>query len=94
MNFLKLKEYQDYIHVTLIKVGFHEQNVNTRLALLIEEVGKLAIFLRKFNDVNSKLYNLSEELEDVFFVLLSIANKYCRSVLEKRKKEYGIKIIM
>lgn len=74
-----LQEYQVYIHDALEKRGFLQQDVNTRLTLLVEEIGELAKAIRKFNnekiDVNSKVTNLSEELADVFFVLLSIANK-------------------
>ncbi len=75
----RLTQYQEYIKNILTERGFIEQDVNTRLALLVEEVGELAKSIRKFNnekiDINSKIGNVDEEIADVFFVLISIANK-------------------
>ncbi len=74
-----LSEYQVYIREILTKRGFIEQNVSTRFTLLVEEVGELAKSLRKINNekisTDSKIINVQEEIADVFFVLLSIANK-------------------
>lgn len=77
-NLTNLVEYQQYIKEVLTKRGFIGQDVNTRFGLLVEEVGELAKALRKYNgekiDINSEKNNLSDELADVLFVLLSIAN--------------------
>jgi len=74
-----LNDYQIYVYNALKERGFLDQDVNTRLTLLMEEIGELAKSIRKYNneriDKKSKVNNLSDEIADVFFVLVSIANK-------------------
>lgn len=74
-----IADYQHYIRAVLTKRGFINQSVDTRFTLLVEEVGELAKSLRKMNnekvDINSRITNVHEELADVLFVLISIANK-------------------
>ncbi len=74
-----IREYQHYITDVLTQRGFIHQDVNTRFVLLAEEMGELAKALRKSNKERtcegSSEFALREELADVFFVLLSIANK-------------------
>jgi len=74
-----ISDYQTYIRDVLTKRGFISQNVDTRFTLLVEEVGELAKSIRKLNkekiDVNSRTTDVHEEIADVFFVLVSIANK-------------------
>ncbi len=75
-----INEYQEYIKKALTKRGFINQGVEVRLNLLIEEIGELSKAIRKKTnqkvDEKSTIMNLEEELADVFFVLLSIANIY------------------
>ena len=74
-----ISDYQAYIRAVLTKRGFISQNIDTRFTLLVEEVGELAKSIRKLNnekiDVNSRTADVHEELVDVLFVLISIANK-------------------
>ncbi|MFN4149314.1 MAG: MazG nucleotide pyrophosphohydrolase domain-containing protein [Candidatus Sericytochromatia bacterium] len=73
-----LSDYQDYVLKVLQQRGFSEQDIKSRLALLVEEVGELAKAIRKNNnercDSESEIYYVGLELADVFFVLISIAN--------------------
>ncbi len=77
-NLSGLEEYQSYIKDALVRRGFIHQDVNVRFGLLVEEVGELAKALRKHNGekiaTNSDVTLIQDELADVFFVLLSIAN--------------------
>ena len=73
-----LSDYQKHIKHALIERGFADQDLNVRMNLLIEEVGELSKAIRKHTNervgTHSQTKIVEEELADVFFVLLSIAN--------------------
>lgn len=77
---MTLQEAQDQIDNWIKKYGVRYFNELTNMALLTEEVGELArVIARKYGEQSSKEsdkeYNLEEEIADVLFVLICIANQ-------------------
>ncbi|MFO7829478.1 MAG: nucleotide pyrophosphohydrolase [Bacteroidales bacterium] len=77
---MTLKETQEKVDQWIKKYGVRYFNELTNMALLTEEVGELArIIARKYGEQSfkdpDKEKNLEEELADVFFVLICIANQ-------------------
>ncbi len=89
------KMVDDWIH----QYGVRYFSELTNMACLTEEVGELArIIARKYGDQSFKANekdNLSEELADVFWVLLCIANQtnvdlttaFLQSITKKTKRD-------
>jgi len=80
MTDLTLKQYQEAVDkwVTTIGVRYFSELTNT--AILMEEVGEVArIMSRKFGDQSFKKsdeeVDLADELADVLFVLICLANQ-------------------
>ena len=77
---ISLKEAQDLVDSWIKKVGVRYFSELTNLGVLMEEVGELArIMTRVYGEQSFKESDkntvLSDELADVFFVLLCIANQ-------------------
>lgn len=78
-NPLTLPEYQKLIAKLVTERGFEKETVPEVFTLLIEEVGELAKAIRKYNgqkvDKNSKHHDVEEELADVFWLVIDLANR-------------------
>jgi NTP pyrophosphatase (non-canonical NTP hydrolase) len=77
---MTLSEAQGHVDEWIKKFGVRYFSELTNLALLTEEVGELArIMSRKYGDQSpkpgEKESNLADELADVLFVLICIANQ-------------------
>lgn len=77
---MKIQEAQDKIDQWIKTYGVRYFNELTNMTLLTEEVGELArIMARKFGEQSfkesDKNKNLDEEIADVLFVLICIANQ-------------------
>jgi NTP pyrophosphatase (non-canonical NTP hydrolase) len=77
---LSLAELQQTVDQWINTVGVRYFSELTNIAVLMEEVGELArIFARTYGDQSFKksdqAYNLSDEMADVLFVLVCLANQ-------------------
>jgi NTP pyrophosphatase (non-canonical NTP hydrolase) len=77
---MTLKEAQNLVDQWIQEVGVRYFSELTNTAVLMEEVGELArIMARKFGDQSSKASdkeeNLADEMADVLFVLICLANQ-------------------
>lgn len=77
---MTLKEAQDAIDQWIKTAGVRYFNELTNTAILMEEVGEVArIMARKYGDQSFKksdeAYNLADEMADVLFVLICLANQ-------------------
>lgn len=77
---MTLQEAQDRVDQWIQTIGVRYFSELTNLAQLVEEVGELArIMSRTYGDQSFKksdeAYNLADELADVLFVLICIANQ-------------------
>jgi len=77
---MTLEEAQQEVDNWIKTVGVRYFNELTNMVLLTEEVGELArIIARKYGEqsfkVSDKSYNLSDEMADVLFVLICLANQ-------------------
>ena len=77
---MTIKEAQDTVDQWIRSYGIRYFNELTNLAILTEEVGEVArVMVREFGEQspkeNERMYDLSEELGDVLFVLICIANQ-------------------
>ncbi len=77
---MEIKEAQDVVDQWIKKHGVRYFNELTNLSLLVEEVGEVArIMARQYGEQsfkeNEKGSSLADELADVLFVLICIANQ-------------------
>jgi NTP pyrophosphatase (non-canonical NTP hydrolase) len=77
---MTIQEAQKAVDKWIQEIGVRYFSELTNMALLTEEVGELArIMARRYGDQSSKPgdieSNLADELADVFFVLICIANQ-------------------
>lgn len=77
---MTIKEAQSLVDDWINKVGVRYFNELTNMVLLTEEVGELArVIARKYGEQSFKAgeenLNLSEEMADVLFVLICLANQ-------------------
>jgi NTP pyrophosphatase (non-canonical NTP hydrolase) len=77
---MTLEEAQQEVDHWIKTVGVRYFNELTNMVLLTEEVGELArIIARKYGEQSfkesDKSYNLSDEMADVLFVLICLANQ-------------------
>ncbi|MFM7929548.1 MAG: nucleotide pyrophosphohydrolase [Pirellula sp.] len=77
---LSLAQLQQTVDQWINTVGVRYFSELTNMAVLMEEVGELArIFARTYGDQSFKksdqAYNLSDEMADVLFVLVCLANQ-------------------
>lgn len=79
INNLTVREYQDLIKELVIKRGFEKETVSEVFTIFIEEVGELAKAIRKHNgqkiDIERSQRDVSEEVADVFWLLLDLCNR-------------------
>ncbi|MDD2562718.1 MAG: nucleotide pyrophosphohydrolase [Salinivirgaceae bacterium] len=76
---MTLNDAQDVVHQWITSVGVRYFNELTNMALLTEEVGELArIMARKYGEQTFKEgenMDLDDEMADVLFVLICLANQ-------------------
>ena len=95
-----LKDAQKSVDDWIKKYGVRYFNELTNMTLLTEEVGELArVMARKFGEQSSKesdlTYKLEEELADILFVLICIANQtgvnlekaFAENLLKKKNRD-------
>ena len=80
MSDITIKQYQKIVDDWIQDVGVRYFSELTNLAELMEEVGEVArIISRDYGDQSfkesDKKHNLADELSDVFFVLVCLANQ-------------------
>jgi NTP pyrophosphatase (non-canonical NTP hydrolase) len=80
MSQLTLKECQEVVDEWVRTVGVRYYSELTNTAVLMEEVGEVArIMARLYGDQSFKksdeVYDLADEMADVFFVLICLANQ-------------------
>ena len=80
MNQLTIKEAQQKVDKWITTTGVRYFNELTNMAILTEEVGEVArIISRKYGEQSfkkkEKKINLSDELADVLFVVICLANQ-------------------
>lgn len=92
---MTIKEAQQQVDVWIKRYGVRYFNELTNMAILTEEVGELArIMARKFGEQSFKegeKNNLSEELADVLWVLICIANQTSTDLTEALQKSFDKK---
>jgi len=80
MSEITIAEYQKIVDDWIQDVGVRYYSELTNLAELMEEVGEVArIISREYGDQSfkesDKNYELADELSDVFFVIVCLANQ-------------------
>ena len=88
---MTIKEAQKTVDKWIHEYGVRYFNELTNMALLTEEVGELArIFSRKYGEQSfketDKNMNLADEMADVLFVLICMANQTNVDLTEALKK--------
>ncbi len=88
---MKILEAQNIIDEWIKKYGVRYYNELTNMAILTEEVGEVArIMARRYGEQSEKesdkQKNLEDELADVLFVLMCIANQTGINLEEALKK--------
>ena len=91
MSEITIKQYQKIVDDWIQDVGVRYFSELTNLAELMEEVGEVArIISRDYGDQSfkesDKKHNLADELSDVFFVLVCLANQTGIDLSEAIKK--------
>lgn len=95
-----LKNCQELVDEWIQTVGIRYFSELTNVAILMEEVGELArVMAREYGDQSykesDKLVNLAEEMADVLFVLVCLANQtgvnleeaFRKSIEKKTKRD-------
>ena len=77
---MTLEEAQKEVDIWIKTIGVRYFNELTNMVLLAEEVGELArIIARKYGEQSfkesDKSYNLADEMADILFVLICLANQ-------------------
>lgn len=90
---MTIKESQDRVHQWITTTGVRYFSELTNMAILTEEVGELArIIARTYGDQSFKESDkgreLSDEIADVLFVLICIANQTGVNLEEALKKNF------
>ncbi len=92
---MTLEEAQKQVDQWVKTYGVRYFSELTNMAVLTEEVGELArVMARKYGDQSFKAGekdNLDEEIADILWVLLCIANQTGVDVTAALQKEYGKK---
>jgi NTP pyrophosphatase (non-canonical NTP hydrolase) len=93
---MELSEAQNLVDAWIKKYGVRYFNELTNTAILMEEVGEVArIIARKYGEQSGKTSDsekdLGDELADVLFVLICIANQTGINLEEALKKNFDKK---
>ena len=87
---MTIREAQDAVDQWIKTYGVRYFSELTNMAVLTEEVGELArVMARKYGDQSFKAGekdNMGEEMADVLWVLLCLANQTCVDLTEELKK--------
>ena len=88
---MTIEEAQKIVDEWINTLGVRYFNELTNMALLTEEVGELArIIARRYGEQSfkesDKQYNLADEMADVLFVLICLANQTGVDLTEALKK--------
>jgi NTP pyrophosphatase (non-canonical NTP hydrolase) len=88
---MTIREAQDLIHNWITTTGVRYYNELTNMAVLTEEVGEVArIIAREYGEQSfkesDKNKELGEELADVLFVVICLANQTGVDLTEELKK--------
>lgn len=80
MEELTLRQYQQTVDDWIKTVGVRYYSELTNMAVLVEEVGEVArLMARLYGDQSFKksdeVYDLADEMADVLFVLICLANQ-------------------
>ncbi len=95
---MEIKEAQERIDQWIQTLGVRYFNELTNTALLMEEVGELArIMARRYGEQSEKpgdqTSDLGDEMADVLFVLICLANQTCTDLEEALKKNLEKKTV-
>lgn len=88
---ITIKEAQEIVDNWIKTVGVRYFNELTNMAILTEEVGEVARIIARtygeqsFKDSDKK-HDLADEMADVLWVLLCLANQTCVNLTEAFKK--------
>ena len=89
---MTIKEAQDAVDAWIRQYGVRYFNELTNMAILTEEVGELArIMARKYGEQSFKegeRHDLAEEMADVLWVLLCMANQTGVDLTEALRKSF------
>ena len=89
---MTIKEAQDAVDAWIGQYGVRYFNELTNMAILTEEVGELArIMARKYGEQSFKegeRHDLAEEMADVLWVLLCMANQTGVDLTEALRKSF------
>ena len=89
---MTIKEAQDAVDAWIRQYGVRYFNELTNMAILTEEVGELArIMARKYGEQSFKegeRHDLAEEMADVLWVLLCMANQTGIDLTEALRKSF------
>ena len=92
---MTIKEAQEHVDKWIKEYGVRYFNEMTNMAILTEEVGEVArIMARKYGEQsfkNSEEKELADELADVLWVLICIANQTGVDLTEALEKNIGKK---
>jgi NTP pyrophosphatase (non-canonical NTP hydrolase) len=93
---MRINDAQKKVDDWIKKYGVRYFNELTNMSLLMEEVGELArIFSRKFGEQSFKNdeeeQNMADEMADVLFVLICLANQTGVNLEDAFKKNLGKK---
>lgn len=93
---MTIEEAQKIVDEWINTIGVRYFNELTNMALLTEEVGELArIIARKYGEQSfkesDKQHNLADEMADVLFVLICLANQTGINLTEALKKNLNKK---
>jgi NTP pyrophosphatase (non-canonical NTP hydrolase) len=93
MNEITIKEAQQTIDKWIKTTGVRYFNELTNLGILMEEVGELSrIMVRKFGEQsfkeNESDQNLADEMADIFWVLMCLANQTGVDMTDALRKNF------
>ncbi len=92
MKEITIKQAQEAVDQWIKEYGVRYFSELTNMACLTEEVGELArIMARKYGDQSFKegeKDNIGEEIADIFWVLMCIANQTNIDITEELKKKF------
>ena len=90
---MTIQQAQEQVDQWIKTVGVRYFSELTNMAILTEEVGELArIMARKYGDqsfkASDKEYNLADEMADVFWVLICLANQTGVNLTDALEKNF------